>query len=132
MLINGNRIKEMEYKMRELEGKVNIIETEIRGVREEFIKSHDDIKLRLEEGFNRREVDTEKKNNVLEIRIEELKREQQDLNIEFTTLRKELEFLKGNTDLVTGRLYNSDTEFKKYVIGFVISVILLLIGMYIG
>ena len=132
MLVKGSKIRDMEYKVRELEGKVGVIENEIRGIREEFIKSHEDIKLRLEEGFNRREVDTEKKKGMLEMRIEELRREQQGLNIEFTTLKKELEFLKGNTDRVTGRLYNSDTEFKKYVIGFVISVILLLIGMYIG
>lgn len=131
MEIANRRIEELEREMAKLGGKMDLLEEEVDSLRDEFrdtyINLREDINGSFKESNDLRSATREE----LSGKISELTVQQLEVKSEYNGLRTELKNVVNSNERLVNKIDGRDKVIMNTIIGFIVSVILLVIGAYV-
>lgn len=131
MEIANRRIEELEREMLKLGGKMEDLEEEVDSLRDEFrdtyINLREDISGSFKESNDLRASTREE----LSGKISELTVQQIEVKSEYNGLRSELKNVVNSNERLVNKIDGRDKVIMNTIIGFIVSVILLVIGAYV-
>lgn len=131
MEIANRRIEELEREMLKLGGKMEDLEEEVDSLRDEFrdtyINLREDISGSFKESNDLRASTREE----LSGKISELTVQQLEVKSEYNGLKTELKNVVNSNERLVNKIDGRDKVIMNTIIGFIVSVILLVLGAYV-